>query len=167
MGRILIRILRYLTKIVAIIKNNNNPTDRLININNEKKEKYYHLYMNYDAIESNNYFNKFINLRKNSKIKLIIDKEICSFKDLFNGLTYINYINFTHFIRSDIINMNNTFRNCLYLKFLNLSNFITDNVKDMSYMFYYCTSLEEINLSSFKTINVTNMSYMFSYCSSL
>ena len=34
----------YLTKIVAIIKNNNNPTDRLININNEKKEKYYHLY---------------------------------------------------------------------------------------------------------------------------
>ena len=49
-----------LTKIVVIIKNNKKPTDRYININNKKKEKYYHLYVNYDAIESNNYFNEFI-----------------------------------------------------------------------------------------------------------
>ena len=130
---------------------------------------------------------------KATKIKIIIDYQIISFKELFYYCKCIESIYFKKFYRTNINNMSYMFFGCSFLKEMNLSNFKTTNVTDMSRMFgdcsllkkidlsnfnnnnlinlesifYRCSSLKEINLSNFKTINVTNMSEMFYGCSSL
>ena len=70
-----------------------------------------------------------------TKIKIIIDYQVKSFKELFSGCYYIESINFKKFYRN--------------------------NITDMSYMFAGCSSLKELNLNNFNTNNVTNMSDMF------
>ena len=71
-----------------------------------------------------------------TKIKIIIDYQVKSFKELFNEVKSIESINFRKFHR--------------------------DNITDMSYMFDGCSSLKELNLNNFNTNNVTNMYGMFS-----
>ena len=77
---------------------------------------------------------------KVKKIKIIIDYQVKSFKDLFYYSNCIESIFFKKFYRNNITNM--------------------------SWMFYKCSSLKELNLSNFNTNNVTNMSEMLSGCSS-
>ena len=129
-------------------------------------------------------------------IKIIIDYQIKSFKELFYNCIYISSIFFKKFyriniflilfIRSYVIDLTKfidhqkiilscslnlasyKFREgCSSLKELNLSNFNTYNVINMNKMFERCSSLKEINLSNFNTNNVIDMSCMFSYCLSL
>ena len=76
---------------------------------------------------------------KISKLKIIIDYQIKSLKNLFSNCKCIEYINFKKFYRN--------------------------NINNMGYMFYKCSSLKELNLSNFNTNNVTNMISMFSGCS--
>ena len=108
-----------------------------INID-EDDEKYYHIYFNDNKEEKDNFFNKEDNV---TKIKVIIDYQVKSFKDLFSGCYCIESINFKKFYR--------------------------DNITDMSGMFSECKSLKELNLNNFNTYNVTNMSVMFNGCKSL
>ena len=75
---------------------------------------------------------------KVNTIKIIINYQVKSFKELFNNCEHINSLFFKKFYRI--------------------------NITDMSYMFYKCSSLKELNLSNFNTNNVTDMSYMFSGC---
>ena len=129
------------------------------------KESYFHIYFNNEIKEVNrNYFTKDDNI---IKVKIIIDEEIKSFKNLFKSIDCIEKINFIKFNRKDISNMSYMFYNCSSLKDINLSNFKTDNVKNMRCLFYNCSSLQELNLSSFKTDNVKDMWGMFYTCSSL
>ena len=60
------------------------------------------------------------------KIKIIIDYQVKSFKELFGYCYCVGSIIFKKFYRN--------------------------NITDMSYMFSGCTSLEELNLSNFNTI---------------
>ena len=104
---------------------------------------------------------------KVTKIKIIIDYQIKSFKELFSDCYCIESINFKKFYRNNITDMSYMFYGCSSLKELNLNNFNTNNVTDMRNMFNGCSSLKELNLNNFNTNNVTNMSYMFYGCSSL
>ena len=72
-------------------------------------------------------------------IKIIIDYQVKSFKQLFYCCKIIRAITFKKFYRI--------------------------NISDMSCMFAGCSSLKELNLSNFNTNNITNMSWMFSRCS--
>ena len=161
-------------------------------INISKKDmSYYHIYFNNDKNEINRTY-----LTKNDKvdkIKIIIDFQVTSFKNLFHALKIIKSINFKKFSRNNITfmdsmfkecisltelnaskfktnnvrNMERMFDNCTSLKYLDLSNFNTNKVITMEGMFCSCKSLIKLNLSNFNTQNVTNMSYMFLNCLSL
>ena len=116
------------------IKNN---YGKIINIKEENK-KYFHIYFNDNKQKEIEkiYFFKNDNV---SKINIIIDYQIKSFKELFFDCKCIESINFKKFYRN--------------------------NLTDMCWMFSCCSSLKELNLSNFNTDNVTNMSWMFSNCS--
>jgi len=140
-----------------IFKNNNNI---FIRINNKDKE-YFHIYFDDSKEEiKRNYIDINDNL---NKIKIIIDHQIKSFKNLFFDCICIciNSINFKKFFRINITDMSRMFNGCYNLQNLNISNFNTNNVTNMSRMFYECQSLKELNISNFNTNNVTDLSYMF------
>ena len=69
-----------------------------------------------------------------TKIKIIIDYQVKSFKELFSWCECIDSIYFKKFYR---------------------------NINGMSWMFRGCSSLKELNLNNFNTKNVTNMGCMF------
>ena len=141
-----------------------NKFGKFINMAQEE-EKYFHIYFNDDNYEKKR--NEIKHFDKTTKIKIIIDPQIKSFKYLFYNCKCIESINFKKFNRTDITNMCFMFYNCTNLKKINLTNFKTDNVNNMRGMFFGCLNLEQINVSKFKTDNVNNISWMFSGCSSL
>ena len=141
-----------------------NKYDKFINISDKEKE-YYHIYFDNSNEEiKRNYLE---NNEKVKMIKIIIDYQVKSFKELFKNCKCIESINFKKFYRNNITDMSCMFYGYSPLKELNLSNFNTNNVKDMSGMFSGCKLLKELNLSNFNTKNVTDMNYMFDECSSL
>ena len=135
---------------------------RFINI--KKNDKlYYHIYFNDNKEEVKNKY-EIEEEDKVTKIKIIIDYQIKSFKDLFFYCYCIESINFKKFYRNNITDMSHMFSGCESLKELNLHNLNTNNVTDMGCMFYGCSSLKDINLSNFNTNKVTNMDCMFGDC---
>ena len=141
----------------------NNKYGEFININ--ENEIYYHIFFNDNKEEiRRNYFDEKDNV---SKLKIIIDYQVKSFKELFYNVDCIEYIYFKKFYRNNINNMEGMFEGCSSLKELNLFNFNTNNVTNMGAIFNKCSSLKELNLSNFNTNNVTNMEGMFYKCSSL
>ena len=131
-----------------------NQSGEFININGYNK-KYFHIYFNDDKEEI-----KVTNLNKDdkvSKINVVIDYPVRSFKELFTSCHIIESINFKIFFRKNITNMRDMFSYCTNLKEINFTNFNTSNVEDMSNMFYLCSSLKKLNLSKFDTSNVKNM----------
>ena len=141
-----------------------NKYSKFINIPKEKN-KYVHIYFDNSYKEINRNY-----LKKNEKVntvKIIIDHQIKSFKELFSYCDSVDSINFKKFYRINITDMSFMFYECPLLKRITFSNFNTQNVVDMRFMFYLCSSLNELNLIKFNTNNVTDMSSMFSGCSSL
>ena len=123
----------------------------------------YHIYFDNSKEEiKRNYLNDNENVKK---IKIKIDYEIKSFKDLFYYIDCISSIYFKKFSRNNIIDMSGMFTHCISLKELNLSYFNTNNVTNMSLMFERCSSLKELNLSNFNTSNIKYMIGMFDRCS--
>ena len=119
-----------------------------------------HIFFNNGKEEiKRNYFTKEDEV---SKIRIIVDNKLDSFKDLFEEYHCIKKINFIKFIRNTITSMRSMFCKCSLLEELDLSDFNTKNVKGMSLMFNEYESLKELNLINFNTENVTNMSNMFS-----
>ena len=110
---------------------------KFININ-ENDELYYHIYFNDNKEEIKNKYE--INKKdKITKIKIIIDYQVKSFKSLFFWCFCIESINFKKFYRNNISDMSGMFNGCSSLKEFNLNNFNTNNVTDMSAMFYGCS----------------------------
>ena len=138
---------------------------KYININ-ENDKLYYHIYFNDNKEEIKNKY-EIIKKDKIKKIKIIIDYQVKSFKELLCWCKCIESINFKKFYRNNITDMSHMFYGCWYLKELNLNYFNTNNVTNMESMFSVCSSLKELNLYNFNTYNVTNMRDMFSGCSSL
>ena len=138
---------------------------KFINID-ENDKLYYHIYFNDNKKEIKNKY-KIEEEDKVTKITIIIDYEVKSFKELFYDCYCIKSINFKKFYRNNITDMSLMFNGCSSLKELNLNNFNTNNVTNMSGMFFECSSLKELKLNNFNTNNVTNMSSMFEGCSSL
>ena len=135
--------------------NDNEYNVDFINISDDLKE-YYHIYFDNSNEEiKRNYLKE---NEKVNKIKIIIDYQVKSFKNLFKDCKIISSIFYKKFYRNDITDMSFMFNGCSLLKELNLSNFNTNNVKNMNGMFCACYSLKELNLSNFNTNNVTNMS---------
>ena len=138
--------------------------NKFINISDKEKE-YFHIYFDNSNEEIERNF-----LKKNEKvnrIKVLINYQVKSFKELFYNCKCINSIAFINFYRINITDMKSMFKGCSSLNELDLSKFNTKYVTNMSSMFDGCSLLEEINLSNFNTNNVTNISSMFNGCSSL
>ena len=105
--------------------------------------KFFHIYFNDNKEEIKNKY--YIEKEdKVTKIKIIIDYQVKSFKELFERCKCIKSINFKKFYRNNITNMSWMFFGCSSLKELNLSNFNTSNVTDMNHMFSGCSSLNSI-----------------------
>ena len=114
----------------------NNKYGRFINIE-ENQKFFYHIFFNdnKEEIENKYSINKEDKVRK---IRIVIDYQIKSFKNLFEMCECIKSINFKKFHRNNIENMDSMFNKCSLLEELNLSNFKTNNVSDMSGMFLDC-----------------------------
>ena len=153
-------------EIELIPLNKKDKKDKISFINiKEKYKSYYHIYFNNDKNEiKQTYYTKNDNIKK---IKIIIDKEIKNFEDLFYDCSDIEKITFINFNKNNINNMISMFSGCSSLKELNLNNFNTTNVTNMNGMFFGCSSLKELNLNKFNTSNVNDMNGMFFGCSSL
>ena len=126
------------SSIEIVLKPAENIYGKFIKISNEVEE-YYHIYF-----DNSNKEIKRTYIKENEKvknIKVIIDYQIESFKELFMDCHCIDSIFFKKFFRINITNMSWMFGWCLTLKEINLSNFNTSNVTNMSYMFYACSSL--------------------------
>ena len=131
----------YTPMVIEIILDNK-IYGKYININ-ENEKSYYHIYFNDNKEEINDKYS--INEKdKVIKIKIIIDYQIKSFKNLFEYCECIKYVNFIKFYRNNIVNMSCMFFGCTSLIDLNLSNFNTDNVTDMRGMFYKCYIIKKI-----------------------
>ena len=104
----------------------------------ENDKLFYHIYFNDNNEEIKNKY-KINEEDKVTKIKIIIDYQVKSFKDLFYECKCIESINFKKFYRNNITDMSEMFFECSSLKKLNLTNFNTNNVTDMSAMFSYCS----------------------------
>ena len=149
---------------VIPVENEYYRPSEFINIE-DGKQLYFHIYFNNNKDEiKRNYITK---EDKVSKINIIIDYQIDSFKCLFFKCKCIKSIYFKKFYRNNITNMCDMFYGCTSLKEIDLSNFNTENVTDMDSMFLDCHELKKIDLSCFKTDKVTNMRAMFSGCWSL
>ena len=111
----------------------------------EEEEIYYHIYFNNKEEEiKRNYINE------GEEIKIIrikIDYQVKSFKNLFFDCEYIESIYFKKFYRTNINNMNGMFSGCSSLKEISLSKF--NNIKS-KYI------LEKVfnNLKKGKTLNI-------------
>ena len=105
--------------------------------------KYYHIYFDNKSEEIKR--NYLLEKEKVNRIKIIIEHQVKSFKELFDNCSCIESINFKKFNRIDITDISYMFNECKSLKDLNLTNFNTNNVKDMSYMFHGCSLLKELN----------------------
>ena len=101
------------------------------------------------------------------EIKIIIDYQFNSFRQLCGDCSIIEMIHFKKFLRKNITDMSRMFNQCSSLKEIIFSSFNTHNITDMTGMFYECSSLKQLNLSKFNTYNVIYMSCMFYGCSSL
>ena len=136
---------------------------KIINILNKSDEIFFHIYIN----DNNKCIKrtKFFERDKAKKIKIIIDYQIKSFKDLFKNCRCIETINFIKFKRNNINDMSYMFSGCSSLEEINFLNFNTESVTNMSHMFYNCSWLKKLNLSTFNTNSVIDMSYMFYNCS--
>ena len=89
---------------------------KFINID-ENDDLYYHIYFNDNNEEIKNKYE--INEEdKVTKIKIIIDYQVKSFKDLFSYCCSIEFINFKKFYRNNITNMSYMFRGCSSLKYI-------------------------------------------------
>ena len=111
---------------------------RFIYIDNDNDQLFYNIYFNDNKEEIKN---KYTIKKKDkvTKIKIIIDYQVKSFKKLFYYCECIESINFKKFYRNNITNMSHMFYECSSLKELNLNNFNTNNVTDMRYMFDECS----------------------------
>ena len=119
---------------------------KFINID-ENDKLYYHIYFNDNKEEIKNKYE--INKKdKVTKIKIIIDYQVKSFKNLFYLCTHIESINFKKFYRNNITDMSCMFSGCSSLKELNLNNFNTNNVTNMSCMFYGCSDDLKMKIKS-------------------
>ena len=143
----------------------NNKYGQFINILKSEEKKYFHIYFNNDKNEIKRYSIK--KDEKITKIKIIINYQVESFRELFYGFKCIESIYFKKFIRNNINDMSHMFNWCSSLKKINILNCNTNNVTNMSWMFNGCSSLEDIDLSNFNTKNVKNMNSMFCECTSL
>ena len=128
-------------------------------------KKDYHIYIGNSKKEEESHFIDF--LGNYEKIKIIIEHQVKSLKDLFYNQTYFGSIIFKTFSRIDIDDMSCMFHGCRKLEKLDISKLKTNNVRNMSGMFEGCSSLKELDLSKFDTRNANNMSRIFSGCSSL
>ena len=142
-----------------------NRSGIFINIPYKIYESYYHIYFN-DSIEET----KRNQLNENDdiwKIKVVIDRQMTTYFNLFKDCKNIKSVKFKIFPLFDIYKLDHMFSRCSSLIEVDLSKFKTGNVTDMSYMFHDCKSLKKVNLSGFITDNVTDMTSMFKGCSSL
>ena len=105
---------------------------------NEEDEKYYHIYFNNNKEEEIKRTELYEG-ENVSKINIIIDYQIKSFKNLFYYCQCVKSIYFKKFYRNNITNMSCMFYNCSSLEELNFSNFNTNNVTNMIGMFWECS----------------------------
>ena len=139
---------------------------KFINIpKNKSQQSYYHIFFDDSRKEIKNIYS--ITNEIKSKIKIIVDFEIQSLRQLFEDGEGIKILKFTKFNRKDIIDMSYMFYQCTSLTQIDLSKMKTDEVKDMRSMFKGCTSLKELNLSNFNVEKVEDFGWMFYGCKSL
>ena len=154
----------YLDIVIEIILKEGIYSD-FININ-ENYKNYYHIYFNDNNKEIKDKYS--IGYTDNfEKIKIIIDYQVTSLKNLFYACMPIKNIKFIKFNRKNIINMHSMFTLCQNVENIDFLNFNTENVIDMSCMFSACGSLKNLDLTKFNTKNVKYIENIFIACYNL
>ena len=138
--------------------------NKFIDIENQNMN-YFHIFFDENIQESKKTSISFNENIKN--IKILVDYEVKSFKDLFRNCECITTIFIKGFNLDYINDTSSMFYGCKSLKGLYFEEFNTNKVTDMSHMFHSCSSLQRVDLTKFNTGNVSNMSHMFEDCSSL
>ena len=104
---------------------------------------FYHIFINDNKEEKENKYsiNKEDKIRK---IRIVIDYQVKSFKNLFKCCHCIKSINFKKFYRNNITDMSHMFLGCSSLKELNLNNFNKCTIFTFNryyFYFYWCKYL--------------------------
>ena len=121
----------YMIKIEIIPIENINEKKGIAKFINQSYDKsLYHIY--FDDLKDEIDRNCIKTGEKISKIKLKIDMEVNSLKDLFFNCKAIKEIKFTKFDRNDISDMSGMFSWCNNLNKLDISKVKSDNVEDMN-----------------------------------
>ena len=147
------------TPIIIYIQPEIFEAGKFINIE-EKDKKYYHIYFNQNEKEENR-----TEIKKREMvggIKIIIDHQIKTFKNLFKNCEIIKSFKFIKCYRADIIDMSFMFCRCSKLENVDFSEYKMKNVENLSFMFYDCKSLKFFYLDKYD-LNIKNMNSMFAY----
>ena len=102
-----------------------------------------------------------------SNLENINTAGVTDMSHMFQGMSFIKYLDLTALNTENVTNMSDMFTDCKSLLSVNLRSFDTKNVTDMSYMFYGCSALTNVDLSRFDFSNVTTTRHMFYNCSAL
>ena len=94
-------------------------------------------------------------------------KPITSMNEMFKDNIYLNYVNLSNLITSEIKDLNSAFLNCINLKSIDFGNFNANKIESMDNTFENCSSLKAIDLSSFKVPYLKTLINTFKNCISL
>lgn len=101
-------------------------------------------------------------LKEIEGLNFLNTENVKDMSEMFAGCIALKELDLSHFVTSNVENMNSMFESCTF-ESIDLSSFDTRNVTNMSDMFFKCESLS-LDLSNFDTRNVTDMSLMFCKC---
>ena len=130
---------------------NTNPSEILINGNNQETIDFYAYNLN---SEENN-------------ITIRFTEDIIYCDVMFNGLSNIISIKMNNFDFSKVKSMKAMFKDCTNLVSIDLSNFDATCTTDIGYLFFNCTNLISVNLNNFTASSAQSMDYMFYNCQNL
>ena len=105
--------IEYTSQIEIEIIPSENKFSKFINVKHtDDNRKYFHIYFNNSNEERNRYYTIKDKKYKVKKVKILIDFQVKSFKELFKDCICIESITFKKFFRSNIIDMSSMFEGC-------------------------------------------------------
>ena len=111
-------------------------------------------------------YNESFTVNDDSIVEIYFKTPLTSLSNYFFQDTMTS-VDFSHFVTSDIMDINGAFKECESLKTIDLSYVKSSWVKNFESFCLNCFNLVSANLSHITTISIENIKSMFSQCSKL